>query len=209
MKVNSKKTKIIPFNFTRKYDFIPDYKINNEQLDVVYSSKLLGVIIQSDCKWGENTKYIVGKAKKRIWFLRRLKKLGASKLILIDAYRNLVRSALEMAVPLWDGALTKRDSKDIEAVQKICIKLISGQNLVSYEECLESLGLETLEARRIKLCLKFAKKCVKNNRFKHWFPLKNSLTTRSGEKYHVPTGKTKRFLTSSIPHLTRILNKLS
>ena len=89
MKVNSKKTKIIPFNFTRKYDFIPDYKINNEQLDVVYSSKLLGVMIQSDCKWGENTKYIVGKAKKRIWFLRRLKKLGASKLILIDAYRNL------------------------------------------------------------------------------------------------------------------------
>ena len=113
-----------------------------------------------------------------------------------------------MAIPLWDGALTKRDAKDIESVQKICVKLISGQHLINYEETVKSLGLETLELRRTKLCFKFAKKCLKNKRFNHWFKLKNRVT-RSDEKYLVPTGKTKRFLSSSIPHLTRILNKLS
>ena len=137
-----------------------------------------------------------------------MKNLGASKLILIDAYRNLVRSTLEMAVPLWDGALTKRDAKHIESVQKICVKLISGQHLINYEESLKSLGLETLALRRVKLCFKFARKCLENNRFNHWFKLKNRVT-RSDDKYLVPTSKTKRFLSSSIPHLTRILNKLS
>ena len=116
----------------------------------------------------------------------------------------------EGSVPkhLWDGALTKRDSKDIESVQKICVKLISGQHLINYEESLKSLGLETLALRRVKLCFKFARKCLKNNRFNHWFKLKNRVT-RSDDKYLVPTSKTKRFLSSSIPHLTRILNKFS
>ena len=72
MKINAKKTKIMPFNFTKKFDFIPKYEIDGRELDVEYSTKLLGVIIQSDCKWGGNTKYIVSKARKRMWYLRRL-----------------------------------------------------------------------------------------------------------------------------------------
>ena len=48
MKVNTKKTKIIPFNFSRKYDFIPKYNIDGQELDVVYEAKLLGVMIRSD-----------------------------------------------------------------------------------------------------------------------------------------------------------------
>ena len=83
MKINSKKTKIMPFNFTRKYDFIPSYQINGQQLEVVYETKLLGVMIRSDCKWSSNTTYIVNKAKSRLWFLRRLKMLGASENTLV------------------------------------------------------------------------------------------------------------------------------
>ena len=64
----------------------------------------------------------------------------------------------------------------------------------------------TLATRRDELCLKFAKKCLKNKNFKHWFQARESLTTRSGKKFIEPEGKTKRYLTSSIPHLTRLLN---
>ena len=59
LKLNEKKTMVMPFNFTRKYDFLPKISVDNKQLDVVYSTKLLGVIITSDCKWKENTSYIV------------------------------------------------------------------------------------------------------------------------------------------------------
>ena len=164
-------------------------------------------MIQSNCKWGENTKYIVTKAKKRVWFLRRLKLLGASKKTLIDVYCLFVRSILEGAVPLWAGSITKKNCQDIEAVQVNCMKLISGQTLINYNDALTKFGLETLAARRDTLCLSFAKKCLKNKKFSHWFPAKQSLKTRSKTKYIEPTGQTKRYLTSSIPHLTRLLNR--
>ena len=56
MEINVKKTKIMPFNFTKKHDFVPSLFINGKELDVVYEAKLLGVIIRSDCKWSSNTK---------------------------------------------------------------------------------------------------------------------------------------------------------
>ena len=69
------------------------------------------------------------------------------------------------------------------------------------------LDLDNLEDRRKKICLKFATKCVKNNKFKHWFPKKPKNSTRSHEIYIKPSGQTKRYLTSSIPYLTNILNE--
>ena len=45
MKVNIKKTKIIPFNFSKKYDFQPKIYYDGNELDVEYKSKLLGVMI--------------------------------------------------------------------------------------------------------------------------------------------------------------------
>ena len=97
MKINVKKTKILPVNFTKKYDFIPKFTLENRPLDVVYNEKLLGVMIQSDCKWGGNINHMESKARKRIWHLRRLKLLRAPLHILIDVYKLYVRSRLEMA----------------------------------------------------------------------------------------------------------------
>ena len=150
---------------------------------------------------GGNTNNIVSKAKKIIWYLRRLKILGASQNTLIDVYRLYVRSVLEMASPLWGGSITKKNSQDIEAVQITCMKLIGGQQFQDYEQSLQMMGLDSLVARGEKLCLKFAKKSLKSSRFKHWFPTKASLKTRSGKKFIEPKGNTKRYLTSSIPHL--------
>ena len=164
-------------------------------------------MIQSDCKWGSNTKYILTKAKERVWFLRRLKILGASRNTLLGAYYLFVRSVLEMAAPLWAGALTKKNNKDIESVQFNCLKLVHGNNFTSYKESLVSSGLETMSARREKICVKFAKKSLKNHRFKNCFPEKISAKTRSGDKFIVPRSNTNRYSTSSIPHLIRLLNK--
>lgn len=124
----------------------------------------------------------------------------------MDAYQLYVISVLEMAVPLWAGAITAKNSQDIEAVQITCFKLIFGQEFQNYEYSLKRTGMKTLATRRDGLCLKFAKKCLKNKNFKHWFQTRQSLKTRSGKIFIEPEGKTKRYLTSSIPHLTRLLN---
>ena len=91
MKLNLSKTKIIPFNFTRKHEFIPQFVIDGEPIEVVNQTKLLGLIVTSDCKWEANTKNIVTKWNGRLWFLRRLKTLGASLDTLLDIYSPLCR----------------------------------------------------------------------------------------------------------------------
>ena len=54
---------VISFNFSRNYAFPPDLSIGgSEILREVNVTKLLGVKLQSNLKWGENTNYIYSRA---------------------------------------------------------------------------------------------------------------------------------------------------
>ena len=170
MKLNTKKTKIIPFNFSINRDFEPNITLAGNQLDVVYKTKLLGIIFTSDCKWKENTRNLVAKANSKIWFLRRLKTLGASRATLIDIFKLFIRSHLEFCAPLWSGNLSVKNCQDLERIQRTVLKVILGHKFNSYEDALEILDLEPLEERRTQLCLKFAKKCAANPNLNHLFP---------------------------------------
>ena len=112
MLINGDKTKVMLFNTGRKYDFMPKLHLGNPlHLEVVEKFKLLGVHIRSDLKWFENTDQICSKGYQRIWMLRRLKGLGASRHELLDVYQKQVRSVLEMAVPVWEPGLSKEEEK--------------------------------------------------------------------------------------------------
>ena len=110
MKINVTKTKIMIFNPSHSVDIHPAINIQNTQLEIVESMKLLGVVISSNMKWHENTDYITRRGYSRLWILRRLKQFGLSIEDLLDTYMKKVRSVLEMAVPVWHPALTKTDS---------------------------------------------------------------------------------------------------
>ena len=205
MKLNLSKTKIMPFNFTKKYDFVPTFSIDGNPIDVVYKSKLLGLTITSDCRWDENTKNFVKKGNSRLWFIRRLKLLGACEGTLLDIYKLFCRSVLEFGAPVWSGALSVKNSQDIERVQRNAMKIISNSFNTSYNDFLEQIEEETLSTRRETLCLSFAQKCLKTDKFGAWFT--KGVETRSGSCYFVETDtKTKRFHNSAIPYLTRLLN---
>ena len=80
-----------------------------------------------------------------------------------------IRSILELAVPAWQGAITQADKTAIERVQKAALNIILGSEYTSYRNALKFLNLETLDQRRDKLCLKFAKKAEYNPKFENWF----------------------------------------
>ena len=94
MKVNYRKTKLMVFNPGKIRDFLPRFCCNSMELEVVDEIKLLGVVIKNDLSWGANTDYIVQKANRKLWCLRRLKKLGAKTSDFLDVYTKLVRSQL-------------------------------------------------------------------------------------------------------------------
>ena len=147
MKVNKKKSKVMVFNPCTSMDFIPRIELDNTELELVEQMKLLGVIIQSDMKWTANTEYIVKRAYKKLWVIRRLKGLGAETSELVDMYIKQVRSVLEFAVPAWQGAVTLAEKTDIERVQKCALQIIHGSQYEDYKTALKSSNLEPLETR--------------------------------------------------------------
>ena len=59
---------------------------------------------------------------------------------------SVIRSVLEYACPVWHPGWTSKLSKDIERVQKRCLRIIFPQ--LSYSEALDKSGLNRLDTRR-------------------------------------------------------------
>ena len=78
----------------------------------VKSAKLLGVIISS-----EYVDYIVGKARKRLYYIRRLKRAGLSESELVRIFLSLIRPICEYVCPVWCTSLSKELSNNIESIQ--------------------------------------------------------------------------------------------
>ena len=134
---------------------------------------------------------------------------------MVDVYSKQVRSILEIAVPVWQGGLTKYESNQIERVQRSAFHIILGEGYVSYQEALKKLNCDKLSDRRIKLCETFAKKLVKHNQFKNWFNEKSDKKTNNTRskkvkvKYQEVVTRTERYHKSPIPYLTNILNSMN
>ena len=123
LKIKENKTQLMKFNFSKAHDFTPEFNIEGfkANIEVVQEAKILGIILTEDLKWEANTQYICSKAFKRMWILRRMKKLDVEPLILLDIYVKEIRSVLELAVPAWHCSLTQKQSADIERVQKVAV----------------------------------------------------------------------------------------
>ena len=116
---------------------------------------------------------------------------------------------LEQSCVVWHSSITQEESTDLERVQKVCLKIILKNKYETYEQALETTGLESLSERRAKLCLNFAKKCVENKVTQQMFPLNVSgheMETRPHEKYVVQPARNERLLKSAIPYLQKLLN---
>ena len=82
MVINTKKCKVMMFNTAKKYDGMPKLTLpdmGHENLKVLETFKLLGVMIRSDLKWHDNTKYICQRGFERLWMIRRFKNLWATE----------------------------------------------------------------------------------------------------------------------------------
>ena len=135
--------------------------------------------------------------------------LGAQEDDMVDLYTKQIRSVLELAVPAWHGAITQAERIAIERIQKSACHIILGDKYLSYKLALSTLGLETLQSRRDKLCLNFARKSEKHTKFQNWFkPSKVSQDTRQEKfKYCDVKAQHNRFSKSPLSYLTHLLNE--
>ena len=181
---------------------------------------MLGLVIRSDMRWCDNTNYICQKGYKRLWILRRLRGLGASSNEMLDVYFKQVRSVLELAVPVWQPALTIHEVNQIERLQKCALAIILGDQYNNYDQAREQMGIDRLSDRRKNLCENFVKKAAKSEKFQNWFNQTEnvetncSMTTRRNKNKTVPLfreipTRTSRYKKSPLPYLTEMLNEMN
>ena len=116
--LNAAKCKQLQICFKRSQPDPPIITLGPNVLDVVTETKILGVWIQDDLKWGNQVEEMMSKSKQRVHILSRLKKFRIPHEDLVDVYKSYVRPALEYAAPVWHSGLTKQQTSDLEKIQK-------------------------------------------------------------------------------------------
>ena len=209
MKLNAAKSNYMIFSRT-KDKFTTRLKMNEENLDRISVTKILGVWIQDDLSWARNCKEICRKAFSRLSLITKLRYVGVSRDDLIDIYVLFIRSVAEYCFVSFHPSLTKEQSNKLEGIQRTCLKVILGEDYLDYQTALEICSLETLEARRKKRCLDFSLKCLKHPRNRRLFPENSNLYShdlRIQEPFTVNFARTSSYKNSSIPYCQRLLNE--
>ena len=86
-----------------------------------------------------------------------------------------IRSILDQSAVVWHSSLTKKNTNDLERVQKVAVRIILGKFYKNYTDGISKLNMEKLEKRRENICLKFAKNCLMNSKVKNLFPKRINL----------------------------------
>ena len=214
MSVNHLKTKVMIFSRHRQYNFLPEMQlIPNRNIEVVEEMKIVGFILRSDLKTISNTNYIIGKAYGRMWIIRRLKALGASRARLLDVLQKQVLSVLNLAVTAWDSFLTSQERTDLERVLKTGLRIIWGNEYTTYEQVLLASNLKSLQETRTKIVRKFVRKTACNKKFSKWFvkQASNNITTRADNRsfFKPVIAKHAFYKKSCIPTLTELANTIT
>ena len=205
MKLNESKSKVMIFNYTTNYQFATRVHLNNNLS--ISETSLLGTVVSSDLKWQSNSKLLTQKGYQRMTILRKLYDFDIPLEDLVMIYNMYVRSILEYNSSVWFSSITNDERENLERVQRVACKIILKEEYKNYNQALTILGLQNLSDRRQMLAARFAKKCVKTDRFCDLFPLADKTKTRSNDKYAVQFANTSRLKNSSIPAMRRILNK--
>ena len=142
MIINTNKTKELIICFSKKVNTndIPQLCMHGSNIDRVTKFKLLGVFIISDLSWESHVTYMLQKVAKLMYCVIYLVNIG------VPVYCTIIHSILEYACHVWHPGLTKNCLKDIERVQKCCLKLL--YPYFSYNEALNKSGLDRLDYHR-------------------------------------------------------------
>ena len=125
MKLNKDKSKVMILNFTKNYQFTTRIKINNELLEIVEDTTILGLILSNDLSWHKNTEHIVHKANVKMIILRNLIHFPIPMKDLVLIYCQYIRVILEFNSIVWFAGITKEEKEDLERAQKnVCILLL-------------------------------------------------------------------------------------
>ena len=150
MKFHPHKCTVIRISANKKQILKTNYHIHGHTLEVVYSSKYLGVTISEDLTWKKHIDNTVNKANKTLGFIRR--NLGDyTAPVKAAAYSTVGRPVLEYSSTVWDPHQTS-NIHNLEQVQRRAACFVHQNYTERTPGCVtnmvQSLGWESLRHRR-------------------------------------------------------------
>ena len=88
--LNESKCKEVRISFTKSENTLEPVTINNMNIEVVPSAKLLGVMISNDLKWNVHAEMICKKVAVGLYFLRQLKHAKVTTNDLLSFYTTCI-----------------------------------------------------------------------------------------------------------------------
>ena len=189
-----------------------DYILYDQTLQLVDTSKYLGVTISSKLSWNSHIDNITGKANSTLAFLKQHLQVNSPK-IKTSAYFGLIRPLLEYAATTWDP-YTKINIRKIEIVQRRAARVVvkNYNRTASVGEILDQLGWKSLQSRRkaMRLCMlyKLHYGLVTADGMPELTPMRRASWHLNSHAYKVPHSRTNYHKYSFFPRTIREWNLL-
>ena len=124
VKLNSDKCKELRISFAKKESHFAAIVINDEELGLVNSAKLLGVTISNNLTWNEHINEFIEKVSKCLYFLSQLKRARVAKQDLVLFYTSYIHSIVTYASPVFFYALPEYLKNELERIQDRALRII-------------------------------------------------------------------------------------
>uniref|UniRef100_A0A3Q1K6E6 Reverse transcriptase domain-containing protein n=1 Tax=Anabas testudineus TaxID=64144 RepID=A0A3Q1K6E6_ANATE len=190
LSLNVGKTKEMVVDFRRaKSDHSP-LNIDGASVEIVKSTKFLGVHLEENLTWSLNTRSISKKAQQRLYFLRKLRKAHLPPPILTTFYRGTIESILSSCITAWFGNCTISDRKALQRIVRTAEKIIG-------------VSLPSITDIYTTRCIRKAT-CIVDDPTHPSHPIFTLLP--SGKRFRSIWALTTRLLNSFFPQAIRLLN---
>ncbi|KAK3534606.1 hypothetical protein QTP86_016755, partial [Hemibagrus guttatus] len=125
LSLNINKTKEIVVDFRRAQSDHSPLFIDGSSMEIVKSTKFLGIHLAENFSWSLKISSISKKAQQHLYFLWRLKKAHLPLPILTMVYRGTIKSILSSCITAWFRNCTVSDCKILQRTVKTAEKIIS------------------------------------------------------------------------------------
>ena len=132
MELNARKTKYMVINFTQKYQLSTRLSLDSNLLEEVKECNLLGLSINNQLTWYNNTEKIIKKANTRMIILHRLYEFNLPVAEMVNIYILFIRSVLEYACVVWHSSISSEECNNIEHVQKTAVRILIKSDYDNY-----------------------------------------------------------------------------
>ncbi len=123
LNLNVKKTKEIIVDFRKNKEEISPIVINGENVEIVNEYKYLGCIVNNKLSSDDHVNRVSKKANQRMFFVRKLKKIGVNKKILSLFYKSTVESIMSFCIVNWFGSCTNIVKRKFKRIVKCAKRL--------------------------------------------------------------------------------------